>query len=233
MILFRTFQSSTLIRLLEWGSASLETSVNQPALPHVIVALNAAEVDVNSSEWGLKEATDRILESANVSLEDPFISQLAAEWRRNGAKIETIGDLLRSYYSSFTIVRIPEKTHYNILYNQISVLSHRIDYCCEKSHEKKRDMRMLSTSDEIGIYVQLAFDHFVKERGLIRPFDFIGESLKLNPIPRDFGDHLMQLLLTVQRAHLKGGDRAIFERLTPVLASTLILDCTRRNAKGV
>ena len=137
---------SSLVPLLRWGSASIETSVDQPALPHVIVALNAVDVHVHSGKWGLKEVTDRILDLANESLKHPFISELAAERRQSGVRIETIRDLLHSYYSSFTVVMIPEKSNYNILYDQISILSHCIDRCREMSHEAKRETRMLSKS---------------------------------------------------------------------------------------
>ncbi|KAK8217520.1 hypothetical protein M8818_001278 [Zalaria obscura] len=45
-----TFESSVLLKLLDWGAAALETSTNQPTLPHVVVVLNSTDAGVDPQE---------------------------------------------------------------------------------------------------------------------------------------------------------------------------------------
>ena len=113
----RTFEVATLQPLLQWADASLETSVNQPTLPHAIIALNKCEPSADPNEWDSKSATESLLAAnkhcINPRHGHPFFIGLAESWRERGRRIRSILDLIHCYYSTFQVIRIPrEGTNY-------------------------------------------------------------------------------------------------------------------------
>ena len=48
-------------KLLQWAAASLEMSLNQPALPHAIIALNATDLSVDEDQWDVEYATLKLM----------------------------------------------------------------------------------------------------------------------------------------------------------------------------
>jgi len=87
---------------------------------------------------------------------------------------------------------------------------------------------MLSDAETLNIYLQSAFDHFSQD--LDTPFNFMDVSFKINPIPLDFGGNILKLAL-VMRARYDNA-RKLFEELSIMVASCILLDCVRQNFKG-
>jgi hypothetical protein len=83
---------------------------------------------------------------------------------------------------------------------------------------------MLLSSDDLGKFMQKAFDHF--SASLDIPFNFIEASIETNPIPEDIGGNVLQLAISMQRNGLMEGSR-IFSKLSEVAASCVLLDCIR------
>lgn len=121
----KTFQSAVLTKLLDWGVAALEKSLNQPALPHCIVALNGTDPGVDEREWNINYATQSLLSSVKGSLDYvegvPRFRELAEHWRALGKHIYTVEDLILRYYSSFKVIRIPSKPRYMQINDQVGV----------------------------------------------------------------------------------------------------------------
>ena len=168
------------MRLIEWGAASLETSVNQPTLPQLVIVVNAATVNVaTQQEWDVDYATENLLRSVRPSLQKKtYFKNLAQSWSSKGWRIDSIDDLIRCYYSSFSVVRIPAEGRYTLLDRQIGALGHTINTCCKESFNAKRRANMLSNSDELSIFLHSAFDHFTRD--LQTPFNFIEISRRNN-----------------------------------------------------
>ncbi|KAK5125943.1 hypothetical protein LTR85_011298 [Meristemomyces frigidus] len=185
----KTFQSAVLTKLLDWGVAALEKSINQPALPHCIVALNGTDPAVDEREWDINFATQSLLSSVRGALDYvegvPRFRELAEHWRSLGKHIYTVEDLILRYYSSFKVVRIPAKPRYMTIDEQIGKLHQTIKTNCEDSFRTKRRARMLTNADELNVYLQSGFDHFTTHLNI--PFNFMQISLLRNPIPNDFG----------------------------------------------
>lgn len=120
----KTFQSAVLTKLLDWGVAALEKSLNQPALPHCIVALNGTDPGVDEREWNIDFATQNLLSSVRGSLDHvegvPRFRELAEHWRELGKSIYTVEDLIKIYYASFRVIRIPSKPRYMQISEQAS-----------------------------------------------------------------------------------------------------------------
>ncbi|EMD00681.1 hypothetical protein BAUCODRAFT_59422, partial [Baudoinia panamericana UAMH 10762] len=229
----KTFQSSVLTKLLEWGVAALEKSINQPALPHCIVALNGTDPAVDEREWDINYATQSLLSSVKGALDYvegvPRFRELADHWRSLGKHIYTVEDLILRYYSSFKVVRIPSKPRYMTINDQIGKLHGIIKSNCEESFRTKRRARMLTNADELNVYLQSGFDHFTTHLNV--PFNFMQISLLRNPIPNDFGGHILQLCTTIstQQAANHEPEKVtwMFEKLSVMLGSCVLLDCAR------
>ena len=191
----KTFQSAVLTKLLDWGVSALEKSINQPALPHCVVAVNGTDPSVDEREWDINFATQSLLSSVKGALDQiegvPRFRELAEHWRSLGKHIYTVEDLILRYYSSFKVVRIPSKPRYMTINEQIDKLHNVIKFNCEESFRTKRRARMLTNADELNVYLQSGFDHFTTHLNV--PFNFMQISLLRNPIPNDFGTRLLRL----------------------------------------
>ena len=228
----KTFQSAVLTKLLEWGVASLEKSINQPALPHCIVAVNGTDPGVDDREWDINYATQSLLSTVAGALDYvegvPRFRELAEHWRSLGKHIYTVEDLILRYYSSFKVIRIPSRPRYMTINDQIGKLHEAIKQNCDESFRSKRRARMLTNADELNTYLQSGFDHFTTHLHI--PFNFMQVSLLRNPIPNDFGGHILQLCTTLssqQPNHQPGRVSWVFEKLSVMLASCVLLDCAR------
>ncbi|OQO10125.1 hypothetical protein B0A48_04482 [Cryoendolithus antarcticus] len=228
----KTFQSAVLTKLLEWGVAALESAINAPALAHCIVALNGTDPGVDEREWDVNYATQSLLSSVKTALDPvegvPAFRALADHWRALGKQIFSVEDLILRYYSSFKVIRIPSKPRYMTIDTQIGQLHSMIKTNVEDSFRTKRRARMLTNADELDVYLQSGFDHFTTYLNV--PFNFMQVSLLHHAIPNDFGGHILQLCTTIsakQPNHQPGRVAWMFEKLSVMLASCVLLDCAR------
>ncbi|EON62430.1 hypothetical protein W97_01652 [Coniosporium apollinis CBS 100218] len=228
----KTFEA-VLEKLLNWASASIEKSLNQPLLPHAIIALNATENSIDPSQWTVKEATQRLLSDIDDSIAlVPQFANYAEYWRNRGKKIKSMKDLIECFYSSVTVVRIPTKGRYMLINEQVEKLHQEIVSACNNAYIARQKARMLCDADGLQIYLQSAFDHF--SRDLDTPFNFIEVSLKNNPIPLDFRGNILKLALAIRdwsQDSIRSGPR-IFKILGPMVASCIMLDFARQKYQG-
>jgi hypothetical protein len=209
----------------------MEKSLNQPTLPHAVIALNATDMGVDQKEWEVDWATEMLMSNiANAIGRDPKYREYAEYWTNKGKKIHTMKDLLECYYSSVRVVRIPRKGRYMLIDEQVSKLHHEISNSCTKSYYAKRKARMLSTSDELHVYLQSAFDHFSHD--LDTPFNFIEVAFKNNPIPLDFGGDILKLAVAIRDTGKCSDGPKIFRELSEIVASCIMLDCSRNDLHG-
>ncbi|KAI9701837.1 MAG: hypothetical protein M1836_001181 [Candelina mexicana] len=227
----KTFENVVGI-LIEWASAALETSSNQPVLPHTIIALNASENSLDPAEWDVRYATRSLMSSIEeVVARNPKFHHFAQFWRDRGKKIRTVEDLLLSYYSTVRVVRIPTVGRPNLINAQVAKLSSEINSANSVSQCNKRAVRMLLEADELQRYLQFAFDHFACN--LDTPFDFVKASFTNNPIPLDFGGNILKLAINIMEVWENRLDgRAIFKELSVMVASCIMLDSARHKTKG-
>jgi hypothetical protein len=220
-----------LAKLLSWASASMEKSLNQPTLPHAVIALNATDMEVDPQEWEPDHATKALMSTvAGAIHRDSTYRGLADTWIDQGRRVNTMKDLLECYYSSVTVVRIPIKGRYMKIDEQIDKLHRVITQRCAESFRAKRRSRMLSNSEELNTYLQCAFDHFSGD--LDTPFNFMDVAFKITPIPQDFGGNILKLAVAIRNCGRFSDPRNIFKELGFMVASCVLLDCARHNLKG-
>jgi len=225
----KTFESTVLGLLIKWADSSFEKSVNQPTLPHAVIALNATDTKVDQEEWDPEYATELLMSNvAGAISRDPAYRERRDYWVGRGRRIRTMKDLLECYYSSITVVRIPGEGRYMMIDQQVAKLHQVVTHRCLESFNAKRRSRMLSNSDNLNVYLQCAFDHFSQD--LHSPFNFMDISFKINPIPQDFGGHVLKLAVAMKAQF--DDPRKIFKELSHMVASCILLDCVRQDLKG-
>jgi hypothetical protein len=231
----RVFESIVLEKLLKWAEASISKSINQPALPHAIIVLNATDNSIDPAQWNPEEATRKLMADIAGAIDRvPYVQDLANRWRNKQRKtIRNTQDLLACYYSSVTVVRIPTLGRWMLIYEQIGQLHSQIQRRCGESKFRKEEVRMSLTSDALDGFLQSAFDHFSKN--LSTAFDFMKESVKNNPIPQDFRGNVLKLAIAVKECNnfpnREDGPR-IFEHLSYLVASCIMLDYVRHDSLG-
>ncbi|KAG8162296.1 hypothetical protein KVR01_008061 [Diaporthe batatas] len=253
----RSFESTVLGRLVSWGARSIDASLNQPALPHAVVVLNATAGSVDEGEWDVATATARLLADVEGAVRrDPALQAYAAGWARRGREIRGTADLLACYYASVSVVRVPHTGaggggggSYMLMDAQAGKLMGVVRARCAEGHAARRRLRMLATAERLGVYLQAAYDHFT--RSLDAPFDFVREALRKFPAARNFQGNVLSLAVAVRdnsnNNHNKsalvgaredgGGDddvdaRRIFLAMAPMIASCVMLDAVRQNLLG-
>ena len=211
----------------------MEKSLNQPTLPHAIIALNATDPGVDQREWDVEWATQNLMTSvAGAIARDAKYREYADYWTSRGKAIHTMKDLLECYYSSVRVVRIPMKGRYMLIDEQVAKLHQEITKSCSISFYAKKRARMLSNTDELNVYLQSAFDHFSQD--LDTPFNFIEVAFKNNPIPQDFGGNILKLAASIHSSGFcKGDGPRLFRELGVMVASCISLDCARQGRRGM
>jgi hypothetical protein len=227
----RTFASAVLGKLVNWAAVSLEKSINQPTLPHLIIALNATESSRDEYLWDIDMTTAGFLDDYKDAIKEDGLVQKVTEWEAKGVSINTTKDLLKCYYASVTIVRLPRKEQYMLLDAQVRKLRERIIASTAISQYEKHKKSMLLNSEDLQFYLEAAFDHFA--RGLDKPFNFVEIALKNNPIPRDLGQNIVKLAVMIRDLPGRPSVQNIFLSLAPLVASCIMLDIVRERRMGI
>ncbi|KAH7009972.1 hypothetical protein EDB80DRAFT_838977 [Ilyonectria destructans] len=229
----RTFQTDVLTQLVNWAAMSIDKSINQPSLPHIVIVLNATESQIDEKQWDTETATHGLLDDYRYSVHQvPALRDTLARLAALGKDITTTKQLLEYYYSSVTVVRIPAKGRYMQIDEQIGKLHDIIGRKCALSHAQKKKFRMLLNAEVLPQYVNAAYDHF--SRRLDEPFDFVEEARRHTPLPQDFGGHILNLILSMYRNYdrRRGRVRDLFMKLSRPIASCIALAATRDNTQG-
>jgi hypothetical protein len=209
----------------------MEKSLNQPALPHAIIALNATDMAIDSNQWETQHSTDKLLSDVQDAVRKiPMLQERAAQWQDKGRAINNTKDLLYCYYSSVSVIRIPIKGRYMLMDQQVGKLREEIVFRSNQSHYTKAKIRMLSNGDDLQMYLQAAFDHFAQD--LDKPFNFVEVALRSNPIPLTFSGNILKLAIAIRDHPAKPLPPVIFKTLAPMVASCIMLDIHRHRRLG-
>ncbi|KAK4217215.1 hypothetical protein QBC37DRAFT_438226 [Rhypophila decipiens] len=157
----RTFQTEVLPLLVEWARSSIDKSINQPTLPHIVVALNATDNMVDANQWDTNFATTKLLEDVRESVNQvPDLQRTVEQLRYDGTAISTTKELLEFYYSSINVIRVPAKGSYQQIEEQVGKLYDAIRTNCAVNYHRKRSARMVLSAERMQQYINSAFDHF-------------------------------------------------------------------------
>ncbi|KAI9659446.1 MAG: hypothetical protein M1821_001704 [Bathelium mastoideum] len=221
-----------LTKLVDWADAALETSSNQPVLPHALIVLNASESSADEDWWDVKASTRKIFRDLSRTVDkNPIFAKYKQKWQERGRDIRTVENMMDIYYSSINVIRIPTEVRPKIVQQQVNKLYDHIRRACDQSTWRKRELRMLLDADDMQSYLQHAFTHFA--RTLDAPFDFVQASFLNSPIPLDFGGNILKLAIDIMNIWENNADaETIFEELSCMVASCIMFDCARKKIVG-
>ncbi|KAL6689739.1 acyl transferase/acyl hydrolase/lysophospholipase [Trichoderma pleuroticola] len=233
MSLFSYFAKSDVLQLLvEWADASINKSVNQPLRPHVIIVLNAVEMTADDKQWKSQYGTKKLLEDYKDSVHKLRRLKEILLTIKASSPIGTTEDLLKHYYTSITVLKIPHKGCYMQIDKQLMDLHKIISDKCTDSYTVKKEIRMLLNAERLPRYVNAAYDHFTQY--LDEPFDFVTEARRHLPPPQDFGGHVLNFILFMydQLETSKISIIGLFNRLSSPIASCIMLAAMRDKTQG-
>ncbi|ORY05071.1 hypothetical protein BCR34DRAFT_572302 [Clohesyomyces aquaticus] len=218
-------------RLLEWGSVAVETTNNQPILPYAIIVINATKFDTQPSLWDVETSTKLFFESfAETVDKNAEFCRHAELWRKRGKSIVTLESLMLCYFSSIRVLRIPTNSRPQLLNEQTEKLYAEIRRGSQIGLNQRADLRMSLDIFEFQAYLNHAFDHFCETIEL--PFDFVRSTLLHTHLSTTFADGILALAIYMIPENPRKSALAIFEKLSPLIASSIMLDTTRSNLKG-
>ncbi|KAK8121780.1 hypothetical protein PG984_010450 [Apiospora sp. TS-2023a] len=221
-------------KLVKWAAAAIETSSNQPVLPHAIIALNASEHDIDVKLWDVKFNTETILEDlAHTVNRNETFKKWSQFWRERGKAIDNLLDLVLCYYSTIQIIRLPAEGRPKLMAEQVEKLYKATLSGCIAARGARNKVRMLLDVEDMHAYLQEAFNHYSKT--LESPFDFVQASFRNSPIPPDFGGNILKLALGMTqlwKGHPQIQAPQIFSELSYMVASCILLDSSRHKNKG-
>ncbi|KAI1332169.1 hypothetical protein F5Y16DRAFT_215601 [Xylariaceae sp. FL0255] len=231
----RSFESTVLSKLIKWGAASIDKSINQPVLPHAIIVLNATDPSVDDREWDITKATQILMSDIRDAIRrEPVLQQYAQVWLQRGRRLSTTKELLECYYASVSVVRVPYKGSYMLMHEQAGKLADLIKDRSAASHAKKKQMRMLASAEKLQFYLQAAYDHFARD--LNSPFDFVKEMLRHSPVSRNFEGNILNLAVLIKNSSsvptVRNNAEHIFRTIGPMVASCIMLDAVRQKLPG-
>lgn len=170
---------------------------------------------------------------ADAVSENAHVKDLSIFWEERGKVIKTTKDLLQCYYSSVTVVRVPQKGRYGLVDTQIAELNSQIQRRCGEAREIRKRFRVSFNAEEFQQALSMGFDHFSNR--LDEPLDFVQISCRSNPIPQNFGGNILRLALAMNDDPSMDGKtgRDIFQLLGHMVASCIMLDFVRHQIKGM
>ncbi|KAI1264025.1 hypothetical protein F5Y18DRAFT_418041 [Xylariaceae sp. FL1019] len=217
-------------KLLLWADSNYSASINLPSKPHAIIVLNKSSSETPGDQWSRHRATEEFFISMDPQVsKNKTFERYMKKWANND--VTNMQDLFECYYSSVNVIRIPDKSRYQLFHEQGIVLADAIRYHCDVAQRKKRDRKMLPDADQFQQYLSLAFDHFSET--LDEPFDYIKASLKSRPPPKTLADNLHEfVLLLAQTTKREGQIKWLFDKITTLVASCVMLDSARKRLFG-
>lgn len=213
-------------QLVVWADAVIQSSSNQPVIPHAIIVLNASD-NQDSQLWNVDNSTKDLLNELGQAVnQNPRLKGFAEKWGARGFDTSSVKSLLLAYYSSVRVLRIPEKTAPSLIHDQIKQLYDEISNCVMQSHEEKHKRRLKLDGESLQPYLQQAFDHFCDN--LDDPFDFIKTSFANTGIPPDFCGNTLKLAAEItQNFSEQINGPLLFKELSFLVASCVMLDSVR------
>lgn len=203
-----------------------------PCKPHAVIAINRSHISSSNDSWLPAQTTKDFFKSMSAQInKNATFLQYVEKWRGSNIAIHDIEELFKRYYWSIQVVRLPEKSRYELMYKQRDALRDVISEACQSSFQKRKSVSLLPDVDEFGMYLSLAFDHFAQT--LDQPFDYVKASIQSRPPPETLEDNLLEFVVSFAAAtNAEGEIELIFNKITKIVASYFILDSARKHRMG-
>ena len=188
--------------------------------------------DIDPGLWDVSANTSTILDdlTRTINRNDTF-KKWAQWWREKGRQIDTLEQLVLSYYSSVQILRVPGDGRPKLMQEQVEKLYDGMLTASIAARSNKASLRMLLDVEDLQAYFQYALTHFSRTLG--SPFDFVQASFTNSPIPADFGGNILKLAIhIVDHWQEQANAHSIFSHLSFMVASCIMFDSARNKIPG-
>jgi hypothetical protein len=213
-------------------------SLNQAIKPHLIIVVNAVGIELEETGWETSSTTKMHLDSLNKARIDndenlkPMADRVAAA---GGPRIDSVGGLVKHYYSSVTVLRLPATPFFGRMETQVRELYKAIHANATSSYDTKSKLAVALPGDRMERLFSAAFSHF--SRTMDEPFDLLAEAWRMIPTLDGIAGCLLQFILTFRRTSSNHRDDAfdsvkLLNALVPVISSIVLLDAERNNVPG-
>jgi hypothetical protein len=95
----------------------------------------------------------------------------------------------------------------------------------------KTRLRLLLNALDFQTFFQHALDHFCA--GIDTPFDFVQASFFNSRLSSDFSQSILAMAVGMQKSMPNPDATFIFDRLSNLIASSIMLDAVRHNIRGL
>ncbi|OAQ58750.1 ABC transporter domain-containing protein [Pochonia chlamydosporia 170] len=227
IICFVTQQPNTtevaLSQLIVWADKSLTKSVNQPALPRVVIVINGTR---NHLEEWLDEDTatkDLLHRFRDMPIIDHGLRKIAEAWSNVACQPQSgpksVHDLIKLYFTEVRVIYVPSKELVapDVLQDQVLQLRRRLLFECQQIQNKKRNLWTRLNTTQLHLFFNNAFIHFTRDPD--RPFDFHAVLKSVSPPPQNFSDYITHLIEAIEMANLGESPAGTDDRLARLLAS--------------
>jgi hypothetical protein len=178
-------------------------------------------------------ATLKFLSDHQDAIKDAgILKDRSEQWRKRGKAIHTLKDLLFCYFSNFKIVCIPHSNRPpQSIYDQYVKLFDAIQTVSGESKKRREQAGMLFSSRELQLYLRISFEHFCTQDK--KPFNFLRAAEQLNPAAATYEDHIVNAATFFRKTKPELSGNGLFNiELAPLVASSILLDATRRRRPG-
>ncbi|KAF3224782.1 hypothetical protein TWF192_001403 [Orbilia oligospora] len=226
----------TISRLMEWSTTGAQHSINQAALPALILIINRG--NEGREEWvtdkGHHALTKSFLEDLRDTVDkDPTLAEMARKYNipldnaapSSGEKGPTrIEQLLLKSYSSFHVHFIPnvgsgKLGSRDVILEQISRLQRLIKVESERVQVVRERSQTKFNNRQLLLITGYAFGHISQNCGT--PFDF-GVYQQLTDMTQSLQTHVISFLKICFERATKANTSAMFEAVTAFLASAIV-----------
>lgn len=215
----------------------MDKSLNQAGKPHLIVVVNAVDFRLDESYWKTDVATSLhmdILDKARIDTNSPLGPMAGKIAVEGGPCLDSIGSLLRYFYTTVTVVRLPRTTYLGRMEKQVGELYRAIEAATAQSYREKSQLGAVVSADRIQPLFSAASDQFASNMN--DPFDLLAEAWRGIPDPKGMAGGLLHFICTFRKAS-RQGDYAtetvkLLNDLGPLFSSCLLLDAERHGLLG-
>ncbi|KAK4445124.1 hypothetical protein QBC34DRAFT_441867 [Podospora aff. communis PSN243] len=224
--------------LIPWADRSAHKSLNQAIKPHLIIVINAVGIELEETGWDVGSATKthmKNLDKARIDNDEnlkPMADRVAAA---GGGHIDSVGGLMKHYYSSVTVLRLPQTPYYGRMEMQVCELYNTIHANAAHSYSTRSELGVAVPGDRMERLFSAAFSHF--SRTIDEPFDLLAEAWRMIPALEGIASCILQFILTFRRTSSSQQYSAfdsvkLLNALASVISSIVLLDAERKNVLG-
>ena len=213
------------LHLVKWAHNAMEQSYNKPVLPHVVIALNRQDGDVDQDVYDVSKAKQILMDRIRGVHDTPSLERYTEYWKTEDEERINSGEaLLMCYYSSVKVIHFPNEYSPTRMHKQITTFYQVLSQTCQASKKHRADVQMKLNAVAFPLYIRRAFNQFASS--LAQSFDFSEAWFDLNPVSFDFRSAILILALQV-RKNLKIADVKLWEEMSDFIASCFLVNKCR------